>query len=50
MSLGQRNLAAIASLGVRVPAYDRAALVPRILHVGVYLRMRSPGMSRSPRP
>jgi mannitol 2-dehydrogenase len=33
--LNQRNLAAIASLGVPVPTYDRAALDPRILHIGV---------------
>src|SRR5581483_11677810 len=34
-ALAQRNLAAIASLGVRVPPYPRTALRPRILHVGV---------------
>jgi mannitol 2-dehydrogenase len=33
--LAQRTLPAIAALGVPVPGYDRAALVPRILHVGV---------------
>jgi mannitol 2-dehydrogenase len=33
--LAQRNLPAIASLGVPVPRYEREMLVPRILHVGV---------------
>jgi len=33
--VAERNLAAIASLGVRVPTYRRASLRPRILHVGV---------------
>src|SRR5438270_6362907 len=33
--LAQRTLPAVASLGVPVPRYDRAALVPRILHLGV---------------
>ena len=33
--VAQRNLAAIASLGVPVPTYERNALHPRILHVGV---------------
>jgi mannitol 2-dehydrogenase len=34
-AVAERNLAAIASLGVPVPAYRRAGLRPRILHVGV---------------
>jgi mannitol 2-dehydrogenase len=34
-AVAERNLAAIASLGVSVPGYRRAALRPRILHVGV---------------
>jgi mannitol 2-dehydrogenase len=34
-ALAERNLQAVASLGVPVPAYDRAVLVPRIVHVGV---------------
>lgn len=34
-AVAERNLAAIASLGVPVPGYRRAALRPRILHVGV---------------
>ena len=29
------NLDAVAALGVPVPPYDRDALVPRILHLGV---------------
>jgi mannitol 2-dehydrogenase len=33
--LSQRNLPAVAALGVPVPGYDRAGLVARILHVGV---------------
>jgi mannitol 2-dehydrogenase len=33
--LAQRNLPAIASLGVPVPRYERETLEPRILHVGV---------------
>jgi mannitol 2-dehydrogenase len=33
--LRQSNLAAIAARGVPVPQYDRADLVPRILHLGV---------------
>jgi mannitol 2-dehydrogenase len=33
--LNQRNLDAVATLGVPVPRYDRTARVPRILHVGV---------------
>jgi mannitol 2-dehydrogenase len=33
--LAQRTLRAVASLGVPVPSYDRAALAPRILHIGV---------------
>jgi mannitol 2-dehydrogenase len=33
--LAQRTLPAVAALGVPVPRYDRTALVPRILHVGV---------------
>jgi mannitol 2-dehydrogenase len=35
VALGERNLAAIDRLGVRVPSYDRAALRPRIVHIGV---------------
>src|SRR5579859_7412170 len=35
LPLAQRNLLAFAALGVPVPGYDRAALVSRILHVGV---------------
>jgi mannitol 2-dehydrogenase len=34
-AVAERNLAAIASLGVSVPRYHREALRPRILHVGV---------------
>jgi mannitol 2-dehydrogenase len=34
-ALAQRNLPGIASLGVPIPRYDRASLVPRIVHVGV---------------
>ena len=34
-ALDQRHLAAVAALGVPVPQYDRTALVPRVLHVGV---------------
>jgi mannitol 2-dehydrogenase len=34
-AVAERNLAAIASLGVSVPGYRRGALRPRILHVGV---------------
>src|SRR5438445_11447658 len=33
--LAQRTLPAVASLGVPVPRYDRSALIPRILHLGV---------------
>jgi ABC-type sugar transport system ATPase subunit/mannitol-1-phosphate/altronate dehydrogenase len=33
--LADATLPTIASLGVAVPHYDRAALVPRILHIGV---------------
>src|SRR5690348_12695166 len=33
--LSQHTLPAIASIGVPVPQYDRSALVPRILHLGV---------------
>jgi mannitol 2-dehydrogenase len=33
--LAQHNLPAVASLGVHVPRYERAALEPRILHLGV---------------
>jgi mannitol 2-dehydrogenase len=33
--LGESTLPAIADRGVAVPRYDRATLVPRILHVGV---------------
>jgi mannitol 2-dehydrogenase len=33
--LRSANLGAIGELGLPVPTYDRAALVPRILHVGV---------------
>jgi mannitol 2-dehydrogenase len=35
ISLGQARLGEIASRGVPVPAYDRARLAPRIVHVGV---------------
>ena len=35
ISLGQDHLAEIALRGVPVPAYDRARLEPRIVHVGV---------------
>jgi mannitol 2-dehydrogenase len=35
ISLGQSHLAQIAARGVPVPAYDRAQLAPRIVHVGV---------------
>ena len=35
VSLSQTHLADIAALGVPVPEYDREALVPRIVHVGV---------------
>jgi mannitol 2-dehydrogenase len=34
-AVAERNLAALASLGVPVPGYRRAALRPHILHVGV---------------
>ena len=34
-SVAEQNLAAIASLDVPVPGYDRSGLRPRILHVGV---------------
>jgi mannitol 2-dehydrogenase len=34
-ALTERNLTAISSLGVSVPGYRRAALRPRILHIGV---------------
>jgi mannitol 2-dehydrogenase len=34
-AVAERNLGAIASLDVPVPAYDRGALRPRILHIGV---------------
>jgi len=34
-ALDQRHLAAVAALGVPVPQYDRTALAPRMLHVGV---------------
>jgi mannitol 2-dehydrogenase len=34
-AVAERNLAAIASLDVPVPGYDRSALRPRILHIGV---------------
>src|SRR3989449_1408121 len=33
--LSSANLGAIEALGVPVPHYDRRALVPRILHLGV---------------
>ena len=33
--LSEGNLPAIAALGVEVPVYERRALLPRILHVGV---------------
>jgi mannitol 2-dehydrogenase len=35
ISLGQSHLTQIAARGVPVPAYDRARLAPRIVHVGV---------------
>jgi len=35
LSLSQAHLADIARLGVPVPSYDRAALKPRIVHIGV---------------
>jgi mannitol 2-dehydrogenase len=35
IALAERNLDAIAGLGVPVPRYDRRALSPKILHVGV---------------
>ncbi|HEY2555983.1 MAG TPA: mannitol dehydrogenase family protein, partial [Diaminobutyricibacter sp.] len=35
IALTQHNLDAIAALGVPVPRYDRRAVSPRILHVGV---------------
>src|SRR4051795_6681579 len=35
ITLRQAHLAEIALRGVPVPAYDRAALAPRIVHVGV---------------
>ncbi len=35
MRLSTSNLEAIERLGVRVPHYDRGALAPRILHLGV---------------
>jgi mannitol 2-dehydrogenase len=34
-ALDQRHLPAVAALGVPVPQYDRTALAPRVLHVGV---------------
>jgi mannitol 2-dehydrogenase len=34
-ALSEQTLSAIGALGIRVPTYDRTALVPRILHVGV---------------
>jgi mannitol 2-dehydrogenase len=34
-AVAEQNLATIASLGVSVPRYRRAALRPRILHIGV---------------
>jgi mannitol 2-dehydrogenase len=33
--LSQQTLSTIASLGVPIPRYDRSALAPRILHLGV---------------
>jgi mannitol 2-dehydrogenase len=35
ISLGQAHLADIARRGIPVPTYDRAGLVPRIVHIGV---------------
>jgi mannitol 2-dehydrogenase len=35
VALAERNLATVAQLGVDVPRYDRAALRPRIVHVGI---------------
>ena len=35
LRLSTPNLEAIGRRGIRVPRYDRAALVPRILHIGV---------------
>src|SRR5919197_4301385 len=35
ISVGQAHLPEIARRGVRVPAYDRGRLTPRIVHVGV---------------
>ena len=35
IALAERNLDEIAALGVPVPGYDRRALSPKILHVGV---------------
>jgi mannitol 2-dehydrogenase len=35
VSLAERNLDEIAELGVPVPQYDRRALSPKILHIGV---------------
>jgi mannitol 2-dehydrogenase len=35
ISLGQAHLSEIARVGVAVPRYDRSALVPRIVHIGV---------------
>jgi mannitol 2-dehydrogenase len=35
VNLGQAHLAEVASRGVPVPAYDRAGLAPRLVHVGV---------------
>ena len=35
VALAERNLDEIAALGVPVPRYDRRALSPKILHVGV---------------
>jgi mannitol 2-dehydrogenase len=35
LSLSQAHLAEVASHGVPVPSYDRTALAPRIVHVGV---------------
>ena len=33
--VAQSNLDAIGALGISVPRYDRSALAPRILHLGV---------------
>ena len=35
VSLGQAQLAEVASRGVPVPTYDRDRLAPRLVHVGV---------------